>query len=74
MPTGWVTEGAGLTQNQQAIALGSEMLPLQAIAAFVDASRSLLDHADLLRGDKLHQLGVVGHDVVCDIVAVLLAE
>ena len=33
LPTGWVTEGAGLTQNQQVIALGSGVLPLQAVMA-----------------------------------------
>lgn len=33
LPTGWVTDGAELTQNQQIIALGNGVLPLQAVVA-----------------------------------------
>lgn len=72
LPTGWVTDGAELTENQQFIALGNGVpTPGRHV---VDASRILADRVELLRGDELHQLGVIGHDVVCDVVAVLLAE
>ena len=33
LPSGWVTEGSELTQNQQITALGNGVLPLQAVAA-----------------------------------------
>ncbi len=33
LPSGWVTEGSGPTQNQQITALGNGVLPLQAVAA-----------------------------------------
>ena len=38
LPTGWVTDGAELTQNQQITALGNGVLPLQAASALTDAS------------------------------------
>ena len=33
LPTGWVTNSKGLTQNQQITALGNGVLPLQAVSA-----------------------------------------
>lgn len=33
LPTGWVTDSGGLTQNQQITALGNGLLPLQAVSA-----------------------------------------
>ncbi len=33
LPTGWVTDADGLTQNQQITALGNGVLPLHAAAA-----------------------------------------
>ncbi len=33
LPTGWVTDGVELTQNQQITALGNGVLPLQAVSA-----------------------------------------
>ena len=39
LPTGWVTDGAGMTQNQQITALGNGVLPLQAASALTSAAR-----------------------------------
>jgi DNA (cytosine-5)-methyltransferase 1 len=33
LPTGWVTDASGLSQNQQITALGNGVLPLQAVSA-----------------------------------------
>ncbi len=43
LPTGWVTDGAELTQNQQITALGNGVLPLQALTALRIASTEVAE-------------------------------
>lgn len=38
LPAGWVTDSAGLTQNQQITELGNGVLPLQGLGALRIAS------------------------------------